>query len=123
LSDHGIYKLVREYGMEQGRRIWPHGLRHSAITQAVLASQADGISLLEVRQYSRHANVNQLVTYFDQTRDVQGHLAERVATAVDTPPAATAAPRRAPEAPLTPAERRRQFTTALAAAKAKYAKA
>ncbi len=63
-------------------KVWPHALWHTAITTAVEAAPAAGISLDEIRQFSRHKNINTLLVYRDRVRNVQGQLASLVADTV-----------------------------------------
>src|SRR5207244_1996027 len=35
LTGAGLYALVRHLGKQAGLKVWPHGLRHSAITEAL----------------------------------------------------------------------------------------
>ena len=79
----GIYRIVAELGEQAGVKVWPHGLRHTAITSAVEAAQDNGVTLDEVRQFSRHKNINTLLVYRDRVRDVQGQLAALVADTVE----------------------------------------
>ncbi len=74
---------MSELGEQAGARVWPHGLRHTAITSAVEAAQENGVTLDEVRQFSRHKNINTLLVYRDRVRDVQGQLAALVAGTVE----------------------------------------
>ncbi len=78
----GIYRIVSELGEQAGAKVWPHGLRHTAITSAVQVAQEHGVTLDEVRQFSRHKNINTLLVYRDRVRDVQGQLAAMVADTV-----------------------------------------
>lgn len=72
---------MRGIGRGVGVRVRPHGLRHTAITAAVKAAQANGMSLEEVVDFSGHADVRTLMVYRDRERDVQGRLAALVADA------------------------------------------
>ena len=83
-TTRGIYRIVSELGEQAGGKVWPHGLRHTAITSAVEAAQEHGVTLDEVRQFSRHKNINTLLVYRDRVRDVQGRLAALVAGTVET---------------------------------------
>ncbi len=74
---------MSELGEQAGVKVWPHGLRHTAITSAVEAAQEHGVTLDEVRQFSRHKNINTLLVYRDRVRDVQGQLAALVAETVE----------------------------------------
>ena len=79
LSGGGLYRAVRSIGRAAGVRVRPHGLRHTAITEAVKAAQANGMSLEEVLDFSGHADVRTLMLYRDRERNVQGRLAALVA--------------------------------------------
>jgi integrase/recombinase XerC len=94
LSGFGIYKLIREYGLGQGVKMWPHGLRHSGITEAVKAAGPAGIDITEVLQFSRHRRLDTLMIYRDQVRDVQGTLAAAVADTVEADPSTPSEPGR-----------------------------
>lgn len=62
----------------------PHGLRHTAITEACKAAQANGIGLEEVLDFSRDSrkSIAILMVYRDRERNVQGQLASLVAAGV-----------------------------------------
>ena len=79
LAASGVYGAVRKMGRDVGSRVRPHGLRHTAITEACKRAQAAGIGLDEVRQFSGHANVATLMVYRDNERNVQGRIAALVA--------------------------------------------
>ena len=61
----------------------PHGLRHTASTEACKLAQAKGMGLEEVLDFSRHRDVKVLMVYRDRERDVQGQLAALVAAGVE----------------------------------------
>lgn len=82
LTGTSLYRLIRELGKKAGFDVRPHGLRHTAITEAVKVAQANGINLEEVLDFSRHANVKTLMVYRDRERNVQGKLAALVAEAL-----------------------------------------
>ena len=79
LTGTSLYRIIRDLGEKVGLRVRPHGLRHSAITEACKAAQANGMDLEEVLDFSRHANVKTLMIYRDRERNVQGRLAALVA--------------------------------------------
>ncbi len=79
LTGTGLYLVVRGLGEKTGRKVRPHGLRHTAITEACKAAQAHGMGLEEVMDFSRHKNVRTLMVYRDRDRNVQGRLAALVA--------------------------------------------
>lgn len=81
LSSVSLYRIVRKLGERVGLRVRPHGLRHTAITEACKAAQANGIGLEEVLDFSRHSrkSIAILMIYRDRERNVQGQLASIVA--------------------------------------------
>jgi integrase/recombinase XerC len=79
LTGTSLYRIVRRLGEQVGLKVRPHGLRHSAITEACKAAQANGMGLEEVLDFSRHRDVKVLMVYRDRERDVQGQLAALVA--------------------------------------------
>jgi integrase/recombinase XerC len=82
LTGTSLYRIVRRLGVRVGLKVRPHGLRHSAITEACKAAQANGMGLEEVLDFSRHRDVKVLMVYRDRERDVQGQLAALVAAGV-----------------------------------------
>jgi integrase/recombinase XerC len=70
LSSTSIYRTIRGYGL--GR---PHGLRHSAITEALEATNGN---LREVMMFSRHKDPKVLMKYDDNRKDVAGDIAARI---------------------------------------------
>ncbi|MBI5385956.1 MAG: tyrosine-type recombinase/integrase [Verrucomicrobia bacterium] len=84
LTGVGLYCIVRGLGCRAGLKVRPHGLRHTAITEACKAAQANGIGLEEVLDFSRHSrkSISILMVYRDKERDVQGQLASLVAASV-----------------------------------------
>jgi len=79
LTAHSLYKIVRGIGARAGLPVRPHGLRHTAITEAVKAAQANGMGLEEVLDFSRHRDVRVMMIYRDRERNVQERLASLVA--------------------------------------------
>jgi len=79
LTGTSLYRIVRTLGAQVGFTVCPHGLRHTAITEACKAAQAHGIALEEVLDFSRHRDVKVLMIYRDRERNVQGTLAALVA--------------------------------------------
>jgi integrase/recombinase XerC len=83
LTGTSIYRMVRDLGRRNGFQVRPHGLRHTAITEACKSAQANGIGLEEVLDFSRHSrkSLSILMVYRDRERNVQGQLAALVADA------------------------------------------
>jgi integrase/recombinase XerC len=79
LTGVSLYRIVRALGAQVGFTVRPHGLRHTAITEACKAAQAHGIALEEVLDFSRHTDVKVLMIYRDRERNVQRTLATLVA--------------------------------------------
>ena len=83
LTGTSLYRIVRRLGEKVGLKVRPHGLRHTAITEACKLAQAKGMGLEEVLDFSRHRDVKVLMVYRDHERDVQGQLATLVAAGVE----------------------------------------
>ncbi len=83
LTGTSLYRMVRRLGEQVGLKVRPHGLRHTAITEACKLAQAKGMGLEEVLDFSRHRDVKVLMLYRDRERDVQGQLATLVAAGVE----------------------------------------
>lgn len=79
LTGRSVHRLIRKLGEEVGLRVRPHGLRHTAITEAVKQAQANGMGIEEVMDFSRHRSVSTLMIYRDRERNVQGSIASIVA--------------------------------------------
>ncbi len=71
--------MVRNLGKQTGQNARPHGLRHTAISEAVRTVQAIGMDVTEVLQFSRHKDLKTLQVYIDTVEDLQGKIAELVA--------------------------------------------
>jgi integrase/recombinase XerC len=82
LTGSGLYAIVQKIAKKIDRKIHPHALRHSGVTQAVEAAQAKGYNLKDVLRYSGHKNVETLMVYVDSHRDVQGDLASAVSDTI-----------------------------------------
>jgi len=65
-----------------GVHVRPHGIRHTAITQAIDAAAKQGLSIDVVRQFSRHKSIGTLLVYRDQHENKQRQLAEWVSATV-----------------------------------------
>jgi integrase/recombinase XerC len=85
LTGTSLYRLIRRLGEKSGIKTRPHGLRHTAITEACKIAQVSDIGLEEVLDFSRHADIRVLLVYRDRERNVQGRLSTLVAGAVADP--------------------------------------
>jgi integrase/recombinase XerC len=79
LTAIGLYGMVRELGRKLGMKVWPHGLRHAAITEAL---DLTGGNVRAVQRFSRHRDVRVLERYDDNRRDLGGEVAKQVAASV-----------------------------------------
>ncbi len=68
-------RVLRNLGATVGAHVRPHGLRHAAITQAIDAAARKGLSIDEVRQFSRHKGIGTLLIYRDLRENKQGTIA------------------------------------------------
>jgi len=75
LSRWGIAAVVRIAGNAAGVRCRPHGLRHTAITEALTATGGD---LTKVAAFSRHSDFRTLKIYDDRRRAPGAEVAELV---------------------------------------------
>jgi integrase/recombinase XerC len=87
LTGVSIYRIVRGLGEQNGLKTRPHGVRHTAITEACKVAAENGIGLEEVLDFSRHSrkSIAILMVYRDPERNVQGQLASMIATQVAVP--------------------------------------
>jgi integrase/recombinase XerC len=79
LSATSLYRIIRDLGKRTDQKVRPHGLRHTAISEAVRKVQAVGMDVTKVLQFSRHKDLKTLQVYIDQVEDAQGKIAELVA--------------------------------------------
>jgi len=78
LTGTSIYRMVRKLGEDIGIMTRPHGIRHTAITEAVKKAKENGIGLEEVLDYSDHKEIKTLLVYRDRERNVQGKLSNLI---------------------------------------------
>ena len=62
LSYRGLYGIVREIGKRVGVKVWPHGLRHAATTEALRCTRGN-VPL--VMRLTRHKHPGTLLIYQD----------------------------------------------------------
>lgn len=82
LTGSSVYRLVRGLGEQAGITARPHGIRHTAITEAVKKCQENGYPFELALDFSRHADVRTLMVYRDRERDAQREVASLVAGSV-----------------------------------------
>lgn len=72
LTGTSIYRIVRtKYGL-----LRPHGLRHTAITEALDITGGD---VRAVQKFSRHKDVRVVERYDDNRKDLAGEIAQKIA--------------------------------------------
>jgi integrase/recombinase XerC len=69
--------MIRGLGADLGIKVWPHGLRHAAITEALDLTGGD---VRKVKRFSRHRDLQTLVVYDDNRVDLGGEVARKVAS-------------------------------------------
>ncbi|MCP4571870.1 MAG: tyrosine-type recombinase/integrase [bacterium] len=79
LTGRSVGRLVAALGARVGLEVRPHGLRHTAITEAL---EATGGDVRRVARFSRHADIRVLSLYDDNREDLGGEVARLVAAAV-----------------------------------------
>ncbi len=78
LTGRAIHYIVQKLGEKIGlKSVRPHGLRHSAITQALTLTNGN---YQAVARFSRHANIQTIVRYDDNRLDIAGSIAQAVAS-------------------------------------------
>lgn len=60
-----IHKIVQTAGARLGKKVWPHGLRHLAVTRALDKTNGD---VRKVQQFADHASPKMTLVYDDQRR-------------------------------------------------------
>ena len=76
LTGNGIYKIVVRMGNRIGIKVRPHGLRHSAITEACKEVAKRKIGIEELLAFSRHKDIRTLLIYRDREQNFQGEVAD-----------------------------------------------
>jgi integrase/recombinase XerC len=75
LTGSGLWSIVRLLGVSANLVVWPHGLRHGSITQALNVTNGD---LRRVQRFSRHRDIRTLMLYDDNRQALAGDVAELV---------------------------------------------
>ena len=75
LSTTSIYNIVNKIATDAGisKKLSPHRIRHSGITAALDATNGD---VRGVQKLSRHADLNTLIIYDDNRKNVQGEISD-----------------------------------------------
>jgi len=81
LTGTAIYYIVRGLGEKAGITARPHGLRHTAITDALDLTNGN---IRAVQRFSRHKNVQTLNAYDDNRQDFGGEIAKIIAESLNS---------------------------------------
>jgi integrase/recombinase XerC len=79
LNPSSVYRIVRDLGECVGVRARPHGIRHSAITEAIKLAAREGLDLSVVQAFSRHSDPRTLFRYRDVEGDPQASVSAAIA--------------------------------------------
>ena len=77
LTGRGLYSMIRKLGESLGLKVWPHGLHHAAVTEALNLTNGN---LRAVQRFSRHKDTRILMIYDDNRQDLAGEGARKVAS-------------------------------------------
>ncbi len=81
LTGNGLYRIIRKLGKKAGLKwVKPHGLRHSAITEALTLTNGNYRAVVK---FSRHANIQTITLYDDNRVDLGGNIAQMIASSVE----------------------------------------
>jgi integrase/recombinase XerC len=74
VTGQSIYKVIAALGERAGVRTWPHGLRHTAVTEVTRAN-----GLVAASKFARHREVKTTMIYQDRIENLAGVGAETMA--------------------------------------------
>jgi integrase/recombinase XerC len=74
-----IYRIVRTLAARSNVKAWPHGLRHTAITEAL---EQTGGNVRLVQRFSGHSKIETVMIYDDARKDPAKDVAELVSKSV-----------------------------------------
>ena len=78
LTGRSVHLVVRRLGESCGVRSWPHGLRHSAITQVLNMTN----DMRAGQRFARHGSIATTQIYDDNRMDPAGALSEALASSL-----------------------------------------
>lgn len=79
LTGRGVASVLDRLGEPLGVHLRPHGIRHTAITDALDATAGD---VRAVQRFSRHKSLQVLARYDDNRQDLGGEVAQKLAEAL-----------------------------------------
>jgi len=77
LEGNGLYKIIKKYGADIGIKTRPHGIRHTAITEALKITNGN---ITAVAKFSRHKNISTVTIYNDNLADEGGKIAQTISS-------------------------------------------
>jgi integrase/recombinase XerC len=83
LSGTSLYRNLKKLGARIGVTVSPHQLRHTGITTASVKAAQAGYRQRDLAQYSGHKSSTTLDYYIDATENLQGKIADMVASTVE----------------------------------------
>lgn len=75
LTKWAVWDTVRKVGLSSDVKLWPHALRHSALTAMLDATNGN---VRDVMQFSRHKNLQTLMKYDDRRKDIGGQMTNQL---------------------------------------------
>ncbi len=84
LGASSIYRIVRGLGEHIGVCARPHGIRHTAVTEAIKLAAREGFDLSIVQAFSRHADPRILFLYRDTEGDPQASVSSAIASELNS---------------------------------------
>tara|TARA_B100000519_G_C14125794_1_gene382767 strand:+ start:30 stop:251 length:222 start_codon:yes stop_codon:yes gene_type:complete len=68
-------RIINKLGRKANTKATPHGLRHTAITDAL---EATGGDIRRVRLFSRHKDINTVLIYDDARQNWHRQISEKI---------------------------------------------
>jgi len=75
LRGDGLWDVIVRLGKKCGMKVWPHGIRHAAITEVLDASNGN---IRAAQKFSRHKDKNMLDRYDDNRTDMAGAMSNLI---------------------------------------------
>ena len=75
LSSRSMRRIINKLGRKANTKATPHGLRHTAITDAL---EATGGDIRRVRLFSRHKDINTVLIYDDARQNWHRQISEKI---------------------------------------------
>ena len=82
ISGRSVHRIIKDLGERAGIKTRPHGLRHTAISEAVKKTQQAGMGIETVLQFSRHRDIRTAMVYLDHDKNLQGKISDLVSDSI-----------------------------------------